>query len=264
MTKTISDTWERGAPYERYIGRWSRQAAPLFLTWLNLPAGQAWLDVGCGTGALSAAVLDRCAPRRVVGIEPSLGFLTAAQKSLTGRAALAQGTAAAVPLVSACVDVVVSGLVLNFVPDPQAALRELARVTRPGGQIAAYVWDYAEKMEIIRFFWDAAAAQDPAAARLDEGVRFPICRPDALKDLITRAGLQETAVTALDVPARFASFEDYWQPFLGGQGPAPAYALALDAAQRDRLRDRLREILPIQADGSITLTTRAWAVRGML
>ena len=158
---------------------------------------------------------------------------------------------------------VVSGLVLNFVPDQRAALAEMARVTGKGGTIAAYVWDYAGKMELMRFFWDAAVELDPGAAKMDEGIRFPLCRPEALEKLFAGAGLKGVEVTPIDIPTPFANFDDYWQPFLGGQGPAPAYAMSLDETARARLRDRIRERLPIQADGSISLTARAWAVRAM-
>lgn len=259
--KQVSDTWERGSPYERYVGRWSRQVAPLFLSWLGIPAGRRWLDVGCGTGALCAAIVDRCSPASVVGVEPSEGFLKTAGGNLADRAALHQGSATAIPLGDASVDVVVSGLVLNFVPDQRAALAEMARVTASGGTIGAYVWDYAGKMELMRFFWDAAVELNPDAARMDEGIRFPLCRPEALVALFTSAGLDGADVTAIDVPTPFASFEDYWQPFLGGQGPAPAYAMSLDESTRTRLRDRIRARIAVQADGSISMTARAWAIR---
>lgn len=255
--------WAKGSSYERYIGRWSRRVAPRFLAWLNVPAGRRWLDVGCGTGALSAAILDEGAPVSVVGVEPSEGFLQTAEEHLGGRVLLRRGSALEIPLEDGSVDVTVSGLVLNFVPDPRAALKEMTRVTGAGGLIAAYVWDYAGKMELIRYLWDAAVELDPEAARMDES-HFPICRPDALRELFESAGLRETEVTAIDVPTRFESFEDYWQPFLHGQGPAPAYVVSLDEAARARLRDRLREILPRQADGSIALTARAWAVRAFV
>ena len=257
----ISDTWERGSPYERYVGRWSRQVAPRFLEWLGVPEGLRWLDVGCGTGALCAAILDHCAPASVAGLEPSEGFLKTAQENLAGRVALHHGNAIAIPLGDASIDVVVSGLVLNFVPDPRAALAEMARVTVKGGTIAAYVWDYAGRMELMRIFWDAAVALDPAAASLDEGSRFPLCRADALEQLFVSAGLEGVAVAPIDIPTPFADFDDYWQPFLGGQGPAPAYAMSLDDAARARLRDRIRERLPVASDGSIALIARAWAVR---
>ena len=259
--KQVSDTWERGSPYEQYVGRWSRRIALPFLSWLSIPAGRRWLDVGCGTGALCAAIVDRCSPSSVAGVEPSEGFLKTAKENLAGRATLYQGSATAIPLGDASVNVVVSGLVLNFLPDQRAALAEMARVTGKGGTIAAYVWDYAEKMEIMRFFWDAVVELDPDAAKMDEGIRFPLCRPEALEKLFAGAGLEGVEVKPIDIPTSFATFDDYWQPFLGGQGPAPAYAISLDETARARLRDRIRERIPISANGSISLTARAWATR---
>jgi len=265
MGKTpISDVWESGNPYEQYVGRWSRHVAPLFLAWLRIPAGQRWLDVGCGTGALCAGIIDHCSPASAAGVEPSEGFLDTARKNLAHRAALHQGSATAIPLGDASFDVVVSGLVLNFVPDPRAALAEMARVTDKGGTIAAYVWDYAGKMELMRYFWDAAVELDANAAKLDEGPRFPVCRPEALEKLFAEAGLKGVGVKSIDIPTRFTSFDDYWQPFLGGQGPAPSYAMSLDETARARLRDRIRERLPVAADGSISLVARAWAARGAI
>lgn len=257
----ISDNWERGDPYEQYVGRWSRRVAPRFLAWLNVPASRRWLDVGCGTGALSAAILDQCAPSSVVGVEPSAGFLAKANDQLAGRVLFRLGSAAAIPLEDGSVDATVSGLVLNFVPDGRAALGEMARVTVAGGTIGAYVWDYAGKMELMRHFWDAAVELDPDAAKLDEGGRFPMCRPQALTGLFESAGLRAVEVLAIDIETPFATFEDYWRPFLGGQGPAPAYAMVLDETVRARLRDRIRERIPLAADGSISLIARAWAVR---
>ena len=257
----VSDTWERGNAYEQYIGRWSRQIAPLFLSWLNIPPGRRWLDVGCGTGALCAAVIDRCSPISIVGVEPSEGFLNTAKENLGGRATFQQGTATQIPLDTSSVDVVVSGLVLNFVPDTRAAVLEMARVTDGEGTVAAYVWDYAAKMEPIRFFWDAAVELDSDAAKLDEAVRFPLCRPETLETVFANAGLQGIEVKAIDIRTPFANFDDYWQPFLGGQGPAPSYATSLDEAARGRLRDCLRERIPITSDGTISMMARAWAIR---
>ena len=258
----MDDPWILGDAYEQYIGRWSRLVAPRFLAWLDVPRGQRWLDVGCGTGALLQTILDHAAPATAVGVEPSAGFLAAARERLGARAEVSQGDAASTGLADAAVDVTVSGLVLNFVPDAGAALAEMRRVTRRGGTVAAYLWDYAGRMELIRHFWDAAVELDPAAAAKDEGVRFPLCRRDTLGEAFTRAGLRGVAVDAIDVPTLFADFDAYWRPFLGGQGPAPGYAMSLDEAARRRLRDHLRERLPVAGDGSIALTARAWAVRG--
>jgi SAM-dependent methyltransferase len=261
-TTLVADSWERGSPYELYIGRWSRKIAPLFLAWLGQPAGKRWLDVGCGTGALSAAILHHCAPSSVVGVEPSEGFLALAVRNLAGKASFLAGDAAALPLDDGACDVVVSGLVLNFIPALPAAVAEMRRVTACGGTIAAYVWDYADGMEIIKYFWDVAASLDSAAARLHEGTRFPVCTPSALKAALEHAGLAEVETAPLDVVAEFADFDDYWRPFLGGQGPAPAYAMSLPDEQRAALRAKLQSALPQAADGAIALRARAWAVRG--
>ena len=259
--KQVSDAWERGDPYEQYVGRWSRQVAPLFLNWLGVPAGRRWLDVGCGTGALCAAIVDACSAASLDGVDPSAGFLESARCQLAGRATLHCASATALPLGNASVDVVVSGLVLNFIAGQTAALAEMARVTGPGGVIGAYVWDYAGKMELMRCFWDAAVSLDAGVAPMDEGVRFPLCRPEALTERFASAGLEQIEVTAIDIPTPFASFDDYWRPFLGGQGPAPAYAMSLDEAARVRLRETLRERIPVLPDGSIAMIARAWAIR---
>ena len=262
-TSLVADTWERGSPYEQYIGRWSRKITPSFLSWLSQPAGKRWLDIGCGTGALSAAVLDLCAPGSLIGVEPSEGFLKLAAQNLGSRARLIAGHARSLPLDTGTCDVVVSGLVLNFIPDLPVALSEMTRVTVPGGTVAAYVWDYADGMEIIKVFWDVATSLDPAASRLHEGARFPVCNPSALRGVFEGAGFNRVETASLDLTAEFIDFEDYWRPFLGGQGPAPAYAMALPEEQRTALRVKLESALPVRPDGTISLQARAWAVRGM-
>ncbi|HEX4884193.1 MAG TPA: class I SAM-dependent methyltransferase [Casimicrobiaceae bacterium] len=260
--KPVADTWEVGNAYERYVGRWSRHVAPRFLAWLGEPAGRRWLDVGCGTGALCGTILSACAPASVAGVEPSDGFRATARDHLGDAVALHKGSATAIPLGDASVDVVVSGLVLNFVADHRAALAEMARVVAPGGTIAAYVWDYAEGMQFMRHFWDAAIALDPRGPEVDEGRRFPVCRPEALRTLFEGQRLQRVDVTGLVIDTTFADFDDFWQPFLGGQGAAPAYLMALEAPAREAIRERIRAGLPVGDDGSIPLTARAWAVRG--
>jgi len=253
--------WQAGMPYERYVGRWSRLVAPRFLTWLGVPPGQRWLDVGCGTGALCEAIVTQCAPASVTGLEPAEGFLSVARQKLPPDVALVTGSAAAMPLADASFDVVVAGLVLNFVPDLGAALAEIQRVAKPGASIGAYVWDYSGKMDLMRYFWNAAWELDADVAKLVEASRFPLCHPDALIQAMNDAGLQAAEVTAIDIATPFADFDDYWQPFLGGTGPAPAYATGLAESAREKLKARLQSQLPIQADGSIPLEARAWAVR---
>ncbi|MFW6028502.1 MAG: class I SAM-dependent methyltransferase [bacterium] len=258
------DKWSAGDAYEPYVGRWSRLIAAEFLDWLAFPANARWLDVGCGTGALSETILDRAAPRQVVGIDPSEAFLEFATGRLGDpRAAFRIGDAMALPVEDETFDVAVASLVLNFVADPARALSEMRRAVRPGGAVAVYVWDYAGEMQLMRRFWDAAVALDPAARELDEGHRFPICKPGPLRALFAEAGLGDVQDRAIDVPTVFRDFDDYWSPFLGGQGPAPGYCASLSEAKRRSLQEKLRAELPAEADGSIRLMARAFAVRGV-
>lgn len=256
------DVWAVGDAYEAYVGRWSRRVAEAFVSWLDVPSGQSWLDVGCGTGALTACVLRDADPVAVTGVDPSAGFLDTA-RSRIAQATFAVGDAQALPLPDSEFDVVVSGLAINFVPSPALAAAEFARVVRPGGVVAAYVWDYADGMQMMRYFWDAAAYLDPANAALDESGRFPLCQPDPLRALWISASLRDVEVKAIEIPMVFENFDDYWQPFLGGQGPAPAYAMSLGSGERDTIRELLRSRLPSNPDGSIALTARAWGVRGL-
>lgn len=259
----MPETWEVGDAYEAYAGRWSRVVAREFVAWLGLSSGLRWLDVGCGTGALSGTVLDISAPAGVTGIDASAGFVAHARGRIADpRAEFLIGDALAIPVGDAAFDVAVSGLALNFFPDPPRAAAEMGRAVRPGGEVAAYVWDYAGGMRMMRLFWEAAAALDPAARDRVEGSRFPLCRPGPLKELFVGTGLVDVDVRAIEVPTVFEDFDDYWSPFLGGQGPAPSYCVSLPEERREALRDRLREALTADPDGRIRLTARAWAVRG--
>jgi SAM-dependent methyltransferase len=263
VTAPENDRWTSGSAYESYIGRWSRLVAPEFLDWLGIPPGRRWLDTGCGTGALTAAILARCEPRFVVGVDPSESFIAHARATVVdAQARFEVGTAAEAGLDDGDVDVVVSALVLNFVPDLNAALAEARRVLSPGGVVAGYVWDYAEGMQLLRRFWDAAVVVDPAAQALDEAVRFRIAAPQPLAEAFTAAGLSAVEVRPIEIPTVFANFDDLWKPFLAGTGPASAFAAALAEPARSALRERLRSSVEAEPDGSIRLVARAWAVRG--
>ena len=255
--------WGAADAYERYMGRWSRAVAPHFVAWLEAPAGWRFVDIGCGTGVLASALLAGCAPAEILGIDSTPAFLQAAEAALgDARVAFRAGDAQAIPAGDACFDAAVSGLVLNFVPDKAAAMAEMVRVVRRGGTVALYVWDYAGHMQVMRAFFDAATALDPAACAFDDGVKAPVCRPGPLAELFARAGLAEVAVRAIDIPAAFESFEDYWAPFLGGTGSAPKYCMSLGEAARERLREAVRRRLPTGPDGEILLAARAWAAKG--
>ncbi|HEX8220150.1 MAG TPA: methyltransferase domain-containing protein [Chloroflexia bacterium] len=257
------DIWASGEAYEPYVGRWSRLVAREFLDWLAVPPASSWLDVGCGTGALTEAILQRAHPAAVTGVDPAEGFVAYTREHVQdGRTSFRVGDAMSLPFGDEAFDAVVSGLVLNFIPRQDVALAEMARVTSGGGVVAAYVWDYAGEMQLIRAFWDAAVELDPATAEKDEGRRFPVCSPEPLAELFEAAGLAGVDVRAIDVDTHFRDFEDYWLPFLGGQGPAPGYAMSLPEEGRVALRERIKAKLPVAQDGSISLVARAWAVRG--
>jgi SAM-dependent methyltransferase len=263
MPKTQSGLWSGGDAYERYMGRWSRQIAPLFLEWLNAPSGGTWIDIGCGTGVLSSDILDRCKPGRVVGIDPSEAFVEAAKSRIgDSRFQCQLGSGEALPFDDDEFTVAVSGLVLNFVGDKNRAVAEMRRVVGPGGTVGLYVWDYAGHMQIMRYFFDAATTLDSGAREFDDGVQAPVCRPDPLANLFQEAGLNEVQVRALDIPAAFKDFDDYWTPFLGGTGSAPKYCTSLSPDAQARLRETLRDRLPTSPDGEILLGVRAWAVKG--
>jgi SAM-dependent methyltransferase len=258
------DKWSAGDAYEPYVGRWSRLVAAEFVDWLDVAKGARWLDVGCGTGTLTETILDRAAPKQVVGVDPSEAFLDFARSRLNDRRIeLRTGDARALPIENGTFDVAVAGLVLNFVPEPAKAVFEMTRALRPGGIVAVYIWDYAGEMQLMRRFWEAAAALDPAAYELDEGRRFPICKPEALRALFAEGGLDDVGDRAIDVLTVFRDFDDYWSPFLGGQGPAPGYCVSLPETKREALKEKLRAELPRASDGSIRLTARAFAVRGV-
>jgi len=259
-----ADVWAEGEAYEPYVGRWSRLVASDFIDWLALPPGGHWLDIGCGTGALTQTIARRGAPAAVTGLDPSDRFVQFARRAtVDGRVSFRTAEVQALPFPDAKFDAVVSGLVLNFVADVAQAVAEMRRVLRPGGTAAAYVWDYAGEMQLIRHFWSAAAMLDPAARTLDEAQRFPLCQGEQLLALFRDGGFDRTECRVIDVPTVFKDFDDFWSPFLGGQGPAPTYCVTLSDDRRAKLRDRLRTVLPIEPDGSIRLIARAFAVRAV-
>ena len=263
MVESVKETWSSGDAYEQYVGRWSRAVAREFLGWLNVDPGLAWGDVGCGTGALAESILMRSEPTSIIAIDRAEGFIRSARERVKDpRVQFVVGDALALMWPANSCDATVSGLVLNFVSDPQAMVIEMVRVTRPGGTVGAYVWDYGGGMQMLRHFWDAAVQINPHDSKLDQAERFPICQREPLETLFRKIGLNSVSVRAIDIATVFRNFEDYWTPFLGEQGAAPTYLASLDAAARDRIRDTLKARIGTSADGSIALTARAWAVQG--
>jgi SAM-dependent methyltransferase len=249
--------------YELYMGRWSRRLAPAYVSFAAVKDGERVLDVGTGTGVLAAAVEANTRASEIVGIDPSAGFMAYAQKaSSSPRLRFEVGDGQALPYRDASFDQAMSLLVLNFVPDHELALHEMRRVTRPGGVVSACVWDYGDGMESLRIFWDEAVALEPATAPKHER-NMKLARQGELGQLWRKAALTEVQERPLVIEQAFASFDDYWGPFLKGTGPGGAYVVSLDDGRRRRLETRLRaRLLGGKRDGAFTLKARAWCVRG--
>ncbi|MGE0555080.1 MAG: class I SAM-dependent methyltransferase [Gemmatimonadales bacterium] len=265
MTGTPDDRWLAGDAYEAYMGRWSRLVAAEFVDWLDVGRDGHWLEVGCGTGALTAAICVGGEPASITACDPSAPFVEHARRLLPdARVRFVVAGLESLPGRSGGFDAVVSGLVMNFLPEPLDAVRALGGLLCGGGVLGAYVWDYAGGMEFLRIFWDEAATLDSGAVELDEGRRFPLCGRGALESLWRAAGLSDVEGRAIEVPTRFADLDAYWTPFLRGTGPAPSYVASLEAARREALREGLRRRLPVGPAGEIELRARAWAVRGVV
>jgi len=259
----MNDKWNNASSYESYIGRWSRLVAIQFLDWLESKENLDWLDIGCGTGALSNQILRSQKPHSVTGMDPSADYVEFCNKNFQDeRAKFLVGDAIATSLQQKFFDVIVSGLVLNFVSDIPKAVTEFKRVARTNATVAAYVWDYTGKMELLRYFWDAAISLFARARELDEGVRFPMCNPSSMHKLFSEAGYQSTEVTLIDVPTVFKDFNDLWTPFENGQGPAPGFYQQLATYERKLLKEKIFSSLPVHPDGRIHLVARAIAVKG--
>jgi SAM-dependent methyltransferase len=251
--------------YERFMGRWSRLVAPLLVDFAGVYDGARVLDVGSGTGALAFAITKRNGRSTVVGIDPSQEYVAyASSKSpFPDRARFQVGDAQALSFPDAAFDACLSLLVFNFIPDPKKALRDVRRVTKPGGVIAAANWDYADGMRMLRVFWDAARSVDAVAERLDEN-RMPLCRAGELSELWSSGGLRDIHEQPLEITMRFQSFADYWEPFLLRQGPAGAYAASLNRDRLQALRGEVKHRFSLSNENvPFTLTARAWAVRGL-
>jgi ubiquinone/menaquinone biosynthesis C-methylase UbiE len=261
--KEVKDKWNDGDPYEYFMGRWSSLMAPVFLKWLNIPSGMNWLDIGCGTGALSESIERNYFPNKISCIDPSPVFIESVKKRISQTNDFRVGNVEDLPYEDLSFNVVVSGLALNFFPNLNRALNEMKRVARPAGVIAAYVWDYSGRMDFLRYFWDAACQIDPKSRDYDEGLRFPICSRDNLSREFHKAGLSEVESSFLDIETTFINFDDYWNPFTGGQGPAPNFLKSLGTKFQDRLKEKILERIDFESDGSIKLTGRAIVIKSI-
>ena len=246
--------------YDRHIGRYGRELAQALIAAAGVRAGARALDVGCGPGALTTELVALLGAEHVAAVDPSAPFAEACRRRLPG-VRVEPASAESLPFDDAVFDVALAQLVLNFMTDPPAGVREMQRVTRPGGTVAVAVWDYAGEMTLLRRFWDAAVARDPAAAASDEGRSMPFCTPEELAALWSTAGLEDVRVAPAVVGAEYASFEDLWQPLELGVGPSGAYAAALAPADRAAFKAELRTRLGAGA-APFRLTARAWIATG--
>jgi SAM-dependent methyltransferase len=263
LEKAEAAMFAKSADYEQLMGRWSRRLSPLHLEFARVKDGDRVLDVGCGTGALAFTLASTLPTAQVVGIDPSPDFIAYAQRSATSpRTRFEVGDAQALKFGDAAYDVVLAQLVMNFIPDHLTAAREMRRVTRPGGVVSACVWGYDDGTEMLRYFWDEVVALDPAMASKDERT-MKLSRKGQLGELWREAGLVNVVEEPLEIELPFASFDDYWQPFLKGAGPAGAYVVSLNDEARGKVAKRLRQrLLGERPDGPFTLKARAWCARG--
>jgi SAM-dependent methyltransferase len=247
--------------YDRFVGRYGPQLATALIGFAGVERGMRALDVGCGPGALSAMLVERVGAARVSGADPSAPFVDACRARLPG-VDVFEAPAEALPFAHGTFDATLSQLVVNFMGDPEAGVREMARVTRPGGVVASCVWDYAGEMTLLRAFWDAAREIAPErAAASDEGVVMPWCGEGELAELWRAAGLGSVRFGSLVASARYADFEDLWSPLPTGVAPSGAFCKSLEEDDRAALRDAFRRRLGV-GEGPFELTARAWAVAG--
>jgi len=263
MNQDFRATFGDAEAYEGYVGRWSRLVAQKFIAWLDIAPGRAWLDVGAGTGVLTQVILQEASPAKVLGVDLSQEYTEFASRRIhDDRVEFWVGDAGELAIVPPQFDVSVSGLVLNFVPAPRTAVNAMAQAVRGGGVVAAYVWDYGDQMEMMRYFWDAAIMIEPSAKEMDAGQRFAICKPDNLRSLFQSIGLGAVEVIPIDIQTHFKDFDDYWLPFLGAQGSVSKFLRGLSDETRSALRGQLQSLLPTAPDGGISLVARAWAAKG--
>ena len=250
--------------YERFMGRWSRLVAPQLVDFTDVPDLGLLLDVGSGTGALAFTLAERKPLAHVRGIDPSTEYVEYAnsRNPFPNRVRFEAGDAQQLRLADASFDASLSLLVFNFIPDPVKALREVSRVTKPGGRVSASVWDYGDGMKMLRAFWDGAVNLDSKAEKLDER-HMPLCRAGELSELWQQGGLENVHEQPHTITMRFESFVDYWDAFLLGQGPAGVYVKSLSPDQVYALRGEVKSrVSPSAENLPLALSARVWSVRG--
>jgi SAM-dependent methyltransferase len=256
-----------GAAYQVFLGRWTERLAAALLGSLELPPDGALLDVGCGTGSLAFAMAKHWPGRQVNGVdiaEPYVAFARA--RAVSGLPVFDLADICSMPYADGAFAAAIAQLVLNFVSDPAMALAEMRRVTRPAGLVAATVWDFRGGLVYQRMFWDTATVLDPTAASVrDRLFSAPLALPETLPKLFTEVGLRAVALQSITIRMDYASFNDYWEPLCGGQGPVGTYVAQLEPALREQIAEAVRlAYLSGAADGPRSLTATAWLTSGVV
>lgn len=256
--------FEIAEKYEEMMGRWSRQLAPLFVEFAGVCDGDVVLDVGCGTGALSSTLVRTTRAAKINGIDPSEGFVEAARSQISDpRVTIEVGDAQSLRYPDAFFDRTLALLIVNFIPDAPEAVREMRRVTKPGGTVATAMWDNSPANELNQTLWIAARQIDPNLKQSGKK-SGTYGSADALSKLFTDAGMSAIEIAPLTIACQFASFEDNWRRYLTGEGPNGAYFLALSDDRKAALKEKLREnLFGNRPDGPFALQGKAWAVKGV-
>jgi len=255
-----------GAAYECFLGRWTERLATVFVDFARLPDDGDVLEVGCGTGSLAAEIACRRPQCRITGTDIAAPYVRYAREHRAmPNLGFEQADAAALPFDDGTFVAAIAQLVLTFVPDPRQVLAEMVRVTRMGGVVATAVWDFCGGLVYQRLFWDTAAALDVSAGRArDRLFSHPLSQPDGLAELWRSGGLADVEIGSLTIRMDYQSFDDYWEPLLGGQGPVGTFVQTLDASSLAKLRSAVQSAyLSGRPEGARSLTATAWAVRGI-
>jgi ubiquinone/menaquinone biosynthesis C-methylase UbiE len=248
--------------YEKFMGQWSRVAGRLFLDWLSLPKNLKWLDVGCGTGAFTETIQQTCAPAEIVAIDPAPAQIAYAQSRNTAAGAKFQVVdARSMPFEDDRFDFAVSALLLNFIPDREKAVAEMRRVVRPGGIVAAYVWDFAGRSGTAQHL-NSAVAEIEGSGYRPPGLNAESTSLSYLKALFESAGLTDVETRPIEISVTFQDFDDYWNSNTTFASPIGTYVKGLPGEKRQRLMQSVKSRLPIDAQGAIAYTARVNAVRG--
>jgi SAM-dependent methyltransferase len=257
-----TEKWDNTQGYEMYVGRWSSLLSIDFVNWLNARSNLKWLEIGCGTGALTKAIAEKCTPSYLLAIDKSDSYIEKAKENVnSGNVSFLNIDINSCPL-NEKFHYITSGLVLNFVPKFGDMLRKLMNNLEPGGEISSFVWDYGGHYQPMRHFWNAACEIIPGSEKFDAGRNFDICTKENLIRLFEGIGLNDIQFTTIERIATFQNFDDYWLPIISAQGSVTEFISTLKEAEKEKLKEHLKRKLPIAFNGEIKLVISVLAAKG--